>query len=72
MPRGLAPLPNDSQEPLLNSTAVKLVAGATRVAATSLGDGPHMRRDDARKLWRKLQDQGWKQVEPQWRADVDV
>jgi len=27
MPRGLAPLPNNSQEPLLNSTAVKLVAG---------------------------------------------
>jgi hypothetical protein len=32
----------------------------------------HMRRNDARKLWRKLQGQGWKQVEPQWGADVDV
>ena len=32
----------------------------------------HMRRDDARKLWRELQGQGWKQVDPQWGADVDV
>lgn len=69
---GLAPLPNDSQEPLLNSTARKTLAGGNTGGATSHGDGPHTRRDDARKLWRKLQDQGWKQVEPQWLADVDV
>ena len=25
----------------------------------------HMRRNDARKLWRELQGQGWKQVDPQ-------
>ena len=31
----------------------------------------HMRRKDARKLWCKLQDQGWKQVEPLWGADID-
>ena len=31
-----------------------------------------MRRNEARKLWRKLQDQGWKQVAPQWGAGVDV
>ena len=32
----------------------------------------HMKRDAARKLWRKLQEQGWRQVQPQWGADVDV
>ena len=32
----------------------------------------HMRRDAARKLWRKLHEQGWLQVKPQWGADVDV
>jgi len=32
----------------------------------------HMRRDAARKLWRKLQDQGWRQVKAQWGADVEV
>ena len=32
----------------------------------------HMRLNDARKLWRELQGQGWKQVDPQWGADVDV
>jgi len=32
----------------------------------------HMRRDAARKLWRKLQEQGWRQVKAQWGADVDV
>ena len=31
----------------------------------------HMRRNAARKLWRKLKDQGWKQVDPQWGADID-
>ena len=32
----------------------------------------HMRLNDARKLWRELQGQGWKQVDPQWGVDVDV
>ena len=32
----------------------------------------HMRGDAARKLWRKLQEQGWRQVKAQWGADVDV
>jgi len=32
----------------------------------------HMRRDAARKLWRKLQEQGWRQVKAQWAADVEV
>ena len=32
----------------------------------------HMRRNDARELWRKLRGQGWKQVDPQWGADVDA
>ena len=32
----------------------------------------HMRRDDARKLWRKLQEQGWRQVKPQWGAEAAV
>jgi len=32
----------------------------------------HMRRDAARKLWRKLQDQGWRQVSAQWGEGVDV
>jgi len=32
----------------------------------------HMRRDAARKLWRKLQAQGWRQVQPQWGEGVDV
>jgi len=32
----------------------------------------HMRRDAARKLWRKLQEQGWRQVKAQWGADMDV
>jgi len=32
----------------------------------------HMRRDAARKLWRKLQDQGCRQVQPQWGADMEV
>jgi hypothetical protein len=32
----------------------------------------HMRRSDARELWRKLKAQGWKQVDPQWGAGVDV
>ena len=31
----------------------------------------HMRRNDARKLWRMLQDQWWKQVDPQWGAEID-
>jgi hypothetical protein len=30
-----------------------------------------MRINDARKLWRKLQGQVWKKVEPQWGADID-
>jgi hypothetical protein len=30
-----------------------------------------MRLNDAKKLWRKLQVQGWNQVEPQWRAEID-
>jgi len=29
----------------------------------------HMRRDAARKLWRKLQEQGWRQVQQQWGAE---
>jgi len=32
----------------------------------------HMRRSDARQLWIKLKAQGWKQVDPQWGAGVDV
>ena len=32
----------------------------------------HMRRDAARKLWRKLQDQGWRQVKAQWGAEMEV
>jgi len=32
----------------------------------------HMRRDGARKLWRRLQEQGWRQVQPQWGEGVDV
>ena len=32
----------------------------------------HMRRNDARELWLRLKAQGWKQVAPQWGADVDV
>jgi len=32
----------------------------------------HMRRDAAQKLWRKLKEQGWRQVQPQWGADMDV
>ena len=32
----------------------------------------HMRRNDARELWLRLKAQGWKQVDPQWGADVDV
>ena len=32
----------------------------------------HMRRNEARELWLRLKAQGWKQVEPQWGADVDV
>jgi len=31
----------------------------------------HMRRD-ARKLWRKLQDQGWRQVKAQWGEGVEL
>jgi len=31
----------------------------------------HMRLDAARKLWRKLLEQGWRQVKAQWGADVD-
>jgi len=31
----------------------------------------HMRRDAARKLWRKLQEQGWRQVKAQWGEGVD-
>ena len=30
----------------------------------------HMRRNDARELWLRLKAQGWKQVAPQWGADV--
>jgi len=42
-------------------------------AASSLRRSwPSMRRDAARKLWRKLQEQGWCQVQPQWGADMDV
>jgi hypothetical protein len=32
----------------------------------------HVRRNEARELWLKLKAQGWKQVAPQWGADVDV
>jgi len=32
----------------------------------------HMRRDAAQKLWLKLQEQGWRQVKPQWGEGVDV
>ena len=32
----------------------------------------HMRRNDARELWLRLKAQGWKQVDPQWGAGVDV
>jgi hypothetical protein len=32
----------------------------------------HMKRDAARKLWRKLQEQGWRQVQPQWGDGVDI
>ena len=32
----------------------------------------HMRRNDARELWIRLEAQGWKQVDPQWGAGVDV
>ena len=31
----------------------------------------HLHLKQARELWRKLQRQGWKQVAPQWGADVD-
>jgi len=31
-----------------------------------------MRRDAARKLWRKLQEQGWREVQPQWGAEMEV
>ena len=32
----------------------------------------HMRRDAAWKLWRKLQEQGWRQEKAQWGADMEV
>ena len=32
----------------------------------------HMRRNDAREQWIRLKAQGWKQVDPQWGAEVDV
>ena len=32
----------------------------------------HMRRDTARKLWLKLQEQGWRQVQPQWGAEEEA
>ena len=32
----------------------------------------HLRRSDARELWIRLKAQGWKQVDPQWGAGVDV
>ena len=32
----------------------------------------HIRRDAARKLWRKLQERGWCQVKAQWGEGVDV
>jgi len=31
-----------------------------------------MRRDAAQKLWRKLQEQGWRQVKAQWGADYEI
>jgi DNA polymerase IIIc chi subunit len=31
-----------------------------------------MRRNDAREQWLRLKAQGWKQVDPQWGAEVDV
>jgi len=31
-----------------------------------------MRRNDAKELWLKLKAQGWKQVDPQWGAEVDA
>jgi len=42
-------------------------------AASSLRRSwPSMRRDAARKLWLKLQEQGWRQVQPQWGEGADI
>ncbi|WP_010310530.1 DUF1651 domain-containing protein [Synechococcus sp. CB0101] len=39
---------------------------------TPYKNGSHLRRDDARTLWKKLQADGWRQCTPQWGEDVDV
>ncbi len=49
----------DSGRPLMNQHAL-------------LKSRIHVDLVDAKKEWRRLQRGGWRRVDPQWRADVDV
>jgi hypothetical protein len=39
---------------------------------TSFKNGRHLRQDDARALWKKLQADDWRQCTPQWGEDAEV
>jgi len=57
-----------SADPMYFVYSGRPLTGATPLLKTRR----HMRRDAASKLWRKLKEQGWRQVQPQWGDGVEV